>query len=181
MHVTCQNSNGIGIPFAFEFPMSTKSCQSMWGGGTILWGVFVSGGDVTHRRPCRMLWSMEVIGKGSAKGICQSIHACVNKQTTFLVQYIILSFLPQMQRLYPANSGSNNGTHNRSIFTITQSMGVGTIVCRWDRTHPLLKTNDIGPTHFYRLQFSEYVCALFRTPSVKSIPHDECPNRLNSI
>ncbi len=24
-----------------------------------------------------------------------------------------------MQRLYPANSGSNNGMHNRSIFTIT--------------------------------------------------------------
>ncbi len=29
------------------------------------------------------------------------------------------------------------------------NMGVGTIVCGWDRTHPLLKTNDIGPTHFY--------------------------------
>ncbi len=26
-----------------------------------------------------------------------------------------------MQRLYPANSGSNNGMHNRSIFTITQT------------------------------------------------------------
>ncbi len=31
------------------------------------------------------------------------------------------------------------------------AMGVGTIVCGWDRTHPLLKTNDIGPTHFYHL------------------------------
>ncbi len=62
-----------------------------------------------------------------------------------------------------------------------KSMGVGTIVCGWDSTHPLLKTNDNGPTHFYRLQFSEYFCALFRAPSVKSIPHDECPNRLNSI
>jgi len=29
-------------------------------------------------------------------------------------------------------------------------MGVGTI--GWDKTHPLFKTNDIGPTHFY---FSE--------------------------
>ncbi len=27
-----------------------------------------------------------------------------------------------MQRLYLANSGSNNGTHNRSIFTITQTL-----------------------------------------------------------
>ncbi len=49
-------------------------------------------------------------------------------------------------------------------------MGVETIVCGWDRTHPLLKTNDIGPTHFYRLQFSEYVCALFRAPSRQSNP-----------
>ncbi len=91
-------------------------------GGTILGGVFVLGGDVTHRRPCWMLWSMQVIGKGFAKGSCQSVRACERTDSaTFLAQYIILSFLPQIQRLSPANRATN-GMHNRSIFTITQTL-----------------------------------------------------------
>ncbi len=91
-------------------------------GGTILGCVFVLGGDVTLRRPCRMLWSMQVIGKGFAKGNCQSVRACERTDSaTFLAQYIILSFLPQIQRLSPANRATN-GTHNRSIFTITQTL-----------------------------------------------------------
>ncbi len=81
--------------------------------------VCVGGHDVTHRRPCWILWSMEVIGKGSAKDSCQSVYTCVNEQKTFLEKYIIFyntniynnMFTPNAA-IVPANSGSNNSTHN---------------------------------------------------------------------
>ncbi len=93
--INCQISNGIAILFALNFLYLHLRCQSIWGGGTILGGLFVLGGDVAHRRPCRMLWLMEIISKGSAKDSSQSVRAGVRTDSaTFLAQYIILSFLP---------------------------------------------------------------------------------------
>lgn len=47
---TCshQNSDGIAIPLALEFPMPyTETCQSVSGAG-LYYGVFVLGSDITH-------------------------------------------------------------------------------------------------------------------------------------
>ncbi len=38
MHVTCQNSNGIAIPFAFEFPMSSRKAVNQCEGAGLYYG-----------------------------------------------------------------------------------------------------------------------------------------------
>ncbi len=69
----CQNSNGIAIPFAFEFPMSTQKSVNQSEGRNYTLGVFVLGGDVTHRQPCRMLYIIGPIILYSSLLIIESV------------------------------------------------------------------------------------------------------------
>ncbi len=58
-----------------------------------------------------------------------------------------------MQRLYPSNSGSNNGTHNRSIFTITQTLStclnISLSHCKWENRQC---NSTLITVHFIRKQ-----------------------------